>query len=151
MFRKKQLSVRTQLSVDARILKTCLSKLCQPNQYQIRIKGAILESTDSNLKLTDSIMTLNCELCQSESLILSGRLFIKLSKICFLCTYVHQMIIQQGFNVLLQLQFYNVFTNGLSTISKCFHWHFLVFELLPLFTLLKMCARGQRTFLVLNF
>ena len=99
MFRKKQLSVRTQLSVDARILKTCLSKLCQPNQQQIRIKGAILESTDSNLKLTDSIMTLNCELYQSESLILSGRLFIKLSKICFLYTYVHQMIIQQGFNV----------------------------------------------------
>ena len=131
MLRKKQLRVRTRLSVDARILKTCLSKLCQPNQYQIRIKITILESTDSNLKLTDSIMTFNCELCQSESLVLFSRLIIKLSKIYFLCTYVHQMIIQQGFNVLLQLQFYNVFTNGLSTISESFHWHFLVFELYP--------------------
>ena len=131
MLRKKQLRVRTRLSVDARILKTCLSKLCQPNQYQIRIKITILESTDSNLKLTDSSMTFNCELCQSESLVLFSRLIIKLSKIYFLCTYVHQMIIQQGFNVLLQLQFYNVFTNGLSTISESFHWHFLVFELYP--------------------
>ena len=40
------------------------------------------------------IMTLNCELCQSDFSDLSGRLIIKLSKIGFLCTYVDQMIIQ---------------------------------------------------------
>ena len=38
----------------------------------------------------------------------------KIVKICFHCTYVEQMIIQQRFNVLLQLQFYNVFINVLS-------------------------------------
>ena len=48
-------------------------------------------------------MTLNCELCQSEFSVLSGRIIIKLSKICFLCTYVDQMIIQQ------RLMFYSKF------------------------------------------
>ena len=59
-------------------------------------------------------MTLNCELCHGEFSVLSDRLIIKLSKICFLYTYVDQMIIQQRFNVLLQIQFYNIFTNVLS-------------------------------------
>ena len=36
---------------------------------------------------------------------------IKFSKICFFCTYVGQMIIQQRLNVLLQVQFYNILTN----------------------------------------
>ena len=43
---------------------------------------------------TDSIMILNCELFQSEFWVLSGRLIIKLSKICFLCTYVDVIITQ---------------------------------------------------------
>ena len=34
------------------------------------------------------------------------------------------MITQPRFNVLLQLQFYNIFTNVLSIIFKSFHWHF---------------------------
>ena len=65
-------------------------------------------------------MTYKCELCQSEFSVLSGRFIIKLSKTCFLCIYVDQVIIQQRFNVLLQIQFYNIFTNVLSIISKVF-------------------------------
>ena len=56
-------------------------------------------------------MTLNRELSQSQFSVLSSRLIIKLSKICFLCTYVEQMIIQKKFNVLLHIQFCNIFTN----------------------------------------
>ena len=59
-------------------------------------------------------MTYNCELCQSEFSVLSGRLIIELSKICFLWTYVNHLIIQWRFNVLLQIQFCNIFTNDLS-------------------------------------
>ena len=81
----------------------------QAGYYQIWIKVTICQ--------TDSIMTLNCELCQSEFSVLSDRPYIiNLSKISFLCTYVDQMIIQQRFNVLLQLQFYNIFTNVLSKV-----------------------------------
>ena len=40
-------------------------------------------------------MTFNCELRQSEFSVLSGKIITKLSKICFLCTYVYKMIIQQ--------------------------------------------------------
>ena len=43
----------------------------------------------------DSIMTFNCELCQSEFSVLSTRFIMKLSKICFLYAYVDKMIIQQ--------------------------------------------------------
>ena len=59
----------------------------QPSYCQIWIKVAICQS--------DSIMTFNCELCQSEYSVFSGRIIIKLSRICFFCTYVDQMIIQQ--------------------------------------------------------
>ena len=58
----------------------------EPSYYQILIKATICQ--------TDSIMALNCELCQSEFSVLSDRLIIKLSKIYFVCTYVDQMIIQ---------------------------------------------------------
>ena len=61
--------------------------------YQIRVKATICQ--------TDSIMTLNCELCQRVFSVLSSSFIIKLPKICFLCTYVDQMIIQQRLNVLL--------------------------------------------------
>ena len=40
-------------------------------------------------------MTFNCELRESQFSVLSGRFTIKLSKICFLCTYLDQIIIQQ--------------------------------------------------------
>ena len=43
-------------------------------------------------------------------------LYHKIDNFFFLCTYVDQMIIQQRFNVLLQLQFYNIFTNVLSKV-----------------------------------
>ena len=59
------------------------------------------------------------ELRQSEFSVSSGRVIIKLSKICFLGTYTDQMIIQQNF--LLQIQFYNIFTNALSIIFKSFY------------------------------
>ena len=65
-------------------------------------------------------MTLNCELCQNEFSVSSGRLVIKFPKIYYLCTYVDQGIIQQRFNFLLQLQFYNISTNVLSIIFKLF-------------------------------
>ena len=44
---------------------------------------------------TDSIMTFNCKLCRSEFSVLSSRIIMKLSKICFLCTYIDKIIIQQ--------------------------------------------------------
>ena len=76
-------------------------------------------------------MTLNCKLFESEFSVLSSRLIIrKLSKICFLCTYVDQMIIQHRFNVLLQLQFYNIFTN---VLSKVFTDILKIFELPKIF------------------
>ena len=72
----------------------------QPSYYQIWIEVKICQ--------TESIMTLNCELCQSEFSVLSGRLIIKLLKICFLCTNVGSMIIQQRFNALLQIHYKTV-------------------------------------------
>ena len=40
-------------------------------------------------------MTFSCELCQSEFSVFSGRIIMRLSKICFFCTYAGKMIIQQ--------------------------------------------------------
>ena len=118
------------------MLKICLHKLhdlCyfmithtynffvyQPSYYQIQIKVTVCQ--------TESIMTLNCELSQSGFSVLSGRLIIKLSKICFLYTYVDQMIIQQRFDVLFQFQFYNIFTNVISIIFKCLHYFKALYE-----------------------
>ena len=50
-------------------------------------------------------MTFKCELLQSEYSVLSGRIITKLSKVCFLCTYVDQMIIQQRFMFCSKLKF----------------------------------------------
>ena len=50
--------------------------------------------------------------------VLSGSLIIKLTKICFLWICVDQMTTQQRFNNLLQLQFYNIFSNDSSIFSK---------------------------------
>ena len=58
------------------------------------------------------------ELWQSRFSVLSDIFIIKLTIICSLCAYVDQMITQQRFNVLFQLQFYNIFTNVLSIFSK---------------------------------
>ena len=137
MFRKKKLRVRNKLSVDALMLKTYLSKfydlcyfmilhtqlfiLCQPIYHLIRIKVIICQ--------TDSIIFRNCELCQSWFSVLSVRLIIKLLKICFLFTYVDQMVIQQRFNVLLQLQFYNVFYNVLPLFWRVFTDILKIYEL----------------------
>ena len=55
---------------------------------------------------------------------LSDRLSKKFLKICLFCTYVDQMIIQQIFDVLLQLQFYNIFTNIIFITFKRFHQYF---------------------------
>ena len=131
-------------------------------------------------------MTLNCELCQNEFSVSSGRLVIKFPKIRYLCTYVDQVIIQQRFKFLLRLQFYNISTNVLSIIFKLFpdiltiyeppkiynkvpkYWsnpclnnnhlpaQFYVstlsgFWIIFLLTLLKMCLRGQRPLVSLNF
>ena len=84
-----------------------------PSYYQVLFKVTICQ--------TDSNMTLNCVLCQSEFSVSPGSLIIKLSKMCFLCTYVDQMIKLQRFNVLLQIQFYNIFNNVPYIIFKRFH------------------------------
>ena len=94
---------------DPSNLSSCINK-------KIQIKITIYR--------TDSIVTLNCELCQSKFSVSSSRLIIKLAKIYFLCTHVDQMIIQQRFNVFLQLQFYSIFTDVLFIIFKSFHWNF---------------------------
>ena len=71
-------------------------------------------------------MTLNCEVSQSEFSVLSAKLIIKLSKICFLCTYVDQMITQQRFNVLAQPKFkifsifYPLFSKDSNDILKIY-------------------------------
>ena len=113
----------------------------KPSYYQTRVNATICQS--------DSIMTLNCELCQSEFSVLSGRLIIKLSKMCFLCTYVDQMIIQQIFNVLLQLQFHNIFTTVLSIFSKVFTDILKVYELLKMYNKIpKYCQTLVLTIII---
>ena len=86
-------------------------------------------------------MTLNCELCQSEFSVLYHKrqaYIIKLSKICFLYTYVDQVIIQQKFNVLFQLQFYNIFTIMFFPLfSKIFTDILKIYELLYLKYIIK--------------
>ena len=69
---------------------------------------------------TDSIMTFNCELCQSEFSALSGRIIMKLSKICFLCTYVDKMIIQQGLLLCSKFSFTTFFLIPFPLCSKVF-------------------------------
>ena len=113
----------------------------KPSYYQTRVNATICQS--------DSIMTLNCELCQSEFSVLSGRLIIKLSKMCFLCTYVDQMIIQQIFNVLLQLQFHDIFTTVLPIFSKVFTDILKVYELLKMYNKIpKYCQTLVLTIII---
>ena len=105
--------------------------LCQPIYHLIRIK-VLYVKVGSQFRIicqTDSIITRNCELCQSWFSVLSVRLIIKLLKICFLFTYVGQMIIQQRFNVLVQLQFYNVFYNVIRLFWKVFTDILKIYEL----------------------
>ena len=107
IFCKKESRVRTQLSVDARTLKTCLRKLHDLSYFMIAHRFFVYEPSyyATRIKVTicqiDSVMTLNSELCQSEFSVLCGRLIITLSKVCFLCIFIDHMIIQQRFNVLL--------------------------------------------------
>ena len=62
-------------------------------------------------------MTLNCELFQSEFSVLSDRLIKNMFSlhICRPSEYTIEIIL------LLQIQFYNIFTNVLSNIFKRFH------------------------------
>ena len=79
----------------------------KPSYYQIEIKVKIQ---------TESIMTLNCELLQSEFSVLSGRLIKNIFPlhICRPNDYTIEI-------VLLQIQFYNIFTNVLCNIFKRCH------------------------------
>ena len=79
----------------------------QPSYHQIANKVAICQ--------TNSIMTLVL-----KQKVLFDSLIIKLSKLLLFYTYVDQMKIQQRFDVFVQLQIYNIFTNILSIIFKCF-------------------------------
>ena len=67
-------------------------------------------------------MIFNCELCQSDFSVLLGRIIMRLSKMCFLRTYLDKMIIQQrlmffskfSFKIFLLMFFpfsWNVFPN----------------------------------------
>ena len=69
---------------------------------------------------TDSIITLKCELFQSEFSVLSGRLIKNIFPlhICRPNDYTIETI------VLLQIQFKNIFSNVLSNIFTRFHQHF---------------------------
>ena len=80
----------------------------QPSYYQIQIRVT---------NQTDSIMTLNCELFQSEFSVLSGSLIKNMFPlhVCRPNDYTIEIL------VLLQIQFYNIFTNVLSNIFKRFH------------------------------
>ena len=102
-------------------------------------------------------LTVNC--VKVGLSVLSRKLIVKFSKICFFCIYVDQMIIRQRNNAFLQLQLYNIFTNvGLpSTYLKTITYKptfmsqlHLPFELYPTLTLLKMCLRSQRTLFAIN-
>ena len=87
----------------------------QPSYYQIQIKVTIRQ--------TDSIMTFNFELCESQFSVLSGRFTIKLSKICFLCTYLDQIIIQQKLMFCSKFSFTIFLLIIISIIFKSFHKH----------------------------
>ena len=80
----------------------------QPIYYQIKIKVTICQ--------TDSIMTLNCELFQSEFSVLSGRLIKNMFPLHICRPNDYTINID-----LLQIQFYNIFTNVPSIIFKCIH------------------------------
>ena len=95
------------------MLKTCLNKLYELSTSYYQVQNKVI------LYQTDSIMTLNCELCQSKFLVLSGRFIIKLSKMCFLCTYIDQMIIQQRFNVFSNFSF-TIFSMFFPLFPKAF-------------------------------
>ena len=84
----------------------------QPSYYQIQIKVTIRQ--------TDSIMTFNFELQFS---VLSGRFTIKLSKICFLCTYLDHIIIQQKLMFCSKFSFTIFLLIIISIIFKSFHKH----------------------------
>ena len=97
-------------------------------------------------------MAFNCELCQSEFSVLSGRIIIKLSKICFLCTYVYQMIIQQklmfcfkfSFTIFLPM-FFSFFSNVFTNILK-------IYELLKINnTIPKYCQTFVLTKIIYQF
>ena len=115
-------------SVDARMLKPCLKANCMISV--ILLFHTFNLSSCINLVITKyKLKSQYVKLTQLWSLTvnwtvsstLSDRIIIKLSNIFWLCIYADQMIIQQRFNVLLELQFYNIFSKILSILSKSFH------------------------------
>ena len=69
-------------------------------------------------------LTVNCPKvsCQSHP---SGRLIIKFWKICFLCTYVNQMIIQQRFDVFASNSVFQIFLLMFFPLSSLTFWIFM--------------------------
>ena len=88
----------------------------QPSYYQIYIK-VVIE--------TDLVMTLICELFQSECSVLSGRLI----KSMFPLHIRRPNYYTKEIIVLLSIQFYNIFTNVLSNIFKRFTNILKIYEL----------------------
>ena len=72
----------------------------------------------------DSIIILKYELRQSDFSVLFGRIIIKLSENCFLCTYVDQIIIQMFYSkfsfTIFLLMFFSLFTKVFNHILKIY-------------------------------
>ena len=102
-----------------------LELVYQPIYYQIKIKVTICQ--------TDSIMTLNCELFQSEFSVLSGRLIKNMFPL-HICRPNHYTIEISAF---LQIQIYNIFTNVPSIIGS-FHIPKVVNNILKIYQLPKI-------------
>ena len=102
-----------------------LELVYQPIYYQIKIKVTICE--------TDSIITLNCDLFQSEFSVLSGRLIKNMFPL-HICRPNHYTIEISAF---LQIQIYNIFTNVPSIIGS-FHIPKVVTNILKIYQLPKI-------------
>ena len=86
---------------------SALEVVYRPSYCQIQITVTICQ--------TDSIRTVNCELFQSEFSVLSGMLIKNMFPlhICRPNDYTIEI------SVLLQIQFYNIFTNVPSIFKSC--------------------------------
>ena len=126
------ISVRSYLSVNARMLRTCFRKIynlryfmiahtlpffvCQPRYYQMQVKTTLYQ--------TESIMTLNCDLCQGGFSVLSvWQTYLKVSKNLF-PLYICRPSDYTGLMFCSEFSF-TIFSPMFSSITfKGFPWHF---------------------------
>ena len=174
-------SVRSWLSVNARMLRTCFGKIhnlcyfmiehalpffvCQPRHYQMQVKTTIYQ--------TESILTFNCELCQGGFSALSvWQAYLKVSKnlfplyICGPNDYTGLMFCSNFsftiFSLMLFPLLWKVFTDILNIYElpkihneiRTGQFHVSTASgswTILLLTLLKKCPRAKRTLLTINF